>query len=184
MLRRLVWEHTSRWKSGAASILSIMSTAKCVRATWSLGFSASIIWILYALRRSLLCRSSCTVERVIVRNGKLAARIDLHGLRWNTSLMRVTYSSEVRVFPEDFTRNTLPVVLRLLSQDPTIFRLRSWRPSGLRSNTTLDKRKARRPNAIFSCATLWSADHLLREHSATERSVDGDERPHAIEQLL
>jgi hypothetical protein len=36
----------------------------------------------------------------------------------------------------------------------------------------------------FSVVQLFDADHLLRAHSATERSVDGDERPHAIEQLL
>jgi hypothetical protein len=34
-----------------------------------------------------------------VRNYKLAAGTDLRGLHWNAFLMRLTFSSEVRVFP-------------------------------------------------------------------------------------
>jgi hypothetical protein len=63
-------------KSGDLSILSSISTVKFVRATWSLSFSAWIIWILYALRWSLLCSTSCTVERGVC-NCKLAAQIGL-----------------------------------------------------------------------------------------------------------
>jgi hypothetical protein len=76
-----------------------MSTAKFVHATWSLGFSAWIIWILYTLRQSLLCSALCTVERGIYKC-KLAAHIDLRGLRWNASPMQLIFSSEVHVFPE------------------------------------------------------------------------------------
>jgi hypothetical protein len=55
-------KHTWQRKSSDVLILSSMSTANLVRATWSLGFSAWIIWILYTLRRSFLCSTSCTVE--------------------------------------------------------------------------------------------------------------------------
>jgi hypothetical protein len=75
-------KHTWRRKSGDASVLSSVSTAKFLRVVWSLGFSAWIIWIFYALRRSILCSTSYTVERWIC-NCKLAARIDFLGLRWN-----------------------------------------------------------------------------------------------------
>jgi hypothetical protein len=47
MERRLVRE--AHLEEEIASIISSMSTAKFVRATWSLDFSAWIIWILYAL---------------------------------------------------------------------------------------------------------------------------------------
>jgi hypothetical protein len=68
---------------------------------------------------TLLGGAYCVVHRKqveFVRNCKLAARIDFRELRWNTPLKRLTFSSEVRVFPRDFTRNKLPVVLSLLSQ--------------------------------------------------------------------
>jgi hypothetical protein len=91
---RFIWEHTWWRKSDDTPILFSMSTAKFVCATWSLGFSTWIIWILYALRRSLLCSTSCTIERGTCYC-KLAAWTDLCGLRWNASLMRSTFSSEV-----------------------------------------------------------------------------------------
>jgi hypothetical protein len=107
-------EHTWQRKSGDASILSSMSTAKFVRATWALSFRAWIIWILYALRQSLLCRTSCTVERDIC-NCKLGAQIFLRRLRWNASLMWLTFSSKIHVFAGDFTCDGLPGALSLLS---------------------------------------------------------------------
>jgi hypothetical protein len=42
--------------------------------------------------------------------------------------MRLTFSSEVRAFPKDFTHNKLPVVLSPLSQNRTVFRVGGWRP--------------------------------------------------------
>jgi hypothetical protein len=97
---------------------SSMSTAKSVRATWSLGLSALL-----------------DVE--FVRNCELAAaRIDLCVLRWNASLKWLKFSSEVRGFPGDFTRNRLPVVLSYWSRRLT---------SILRSKTTLDSRKRLQP---------------------------------------
>ena len=48
--------------------------------------------------------------------------------RWNASLMRSTFSSEVRGFPGDFTRNKLPVVQSLLSQNRMLFLVGGWRP--------------------------------------------------------
>jgi hypothetical protein len=42
--------------------------------------------------------------------------------------MRLIFSSEIRVFPGDFARNRLPVVLGLLSQSRMLFRVVSWRP--------------------------------------------------------
>jgi hypothetical protein len=95
-----------------------------VRATWSLSFSAWIIWTVYALQWSILSSTSCTIERGIC-NYKQAARIDLGRLCWNASLMRLTFSSEVCVFP-DFTHNRLPVVLSLLSQNWILFHIGGW----------------------------------------------------------
>jgi hypothetical protein len=57
----------------------------------------------------------CVAHRALL-NCKQEARIHLRGLRWNASLMRPTFSSEVRVFPGDFTCNRLPVALSLLSR--------------------------------------------------------------------
>jgi hypothetical protein len=111
-------KHIRRRKSGDTSILFSMYTAKYVRATWSLGFGAWIILILYAPRWSLLCSTSFTVER----------EIDLRGLRWNASLTRLTFSSEVRVFPGGFTRNTLSAVLSSLSRNQKLFCVGSRRP--------------------------------------------------------
>jgi hypothetical protein len=62
-----------------------------------------------------------------VRNCKLAARIDLRGLRCNACLMGVTFSSEVRVFPGDLTNNTILVVLSFLTQNLMLFRVGCWR---------------------------------------------------------
>jgi hypothetical protein len=76
---RLSEKHTWRRKSSDVSILSSTSTVKFMRATWSLGFSAWIIWILYALMQGLLCSTLCTAERGIC-NCKLAEWIDLRGL--------------------------------------------------------------------------------------------------------
>jgi hypothetical protein len=59
---------------------------------------------------------------------KLAARIDLCRLHWSSSLMWLTFSSEVRVFPEDFTRNRLPVVPSLFSQNRILFCIDGWCP--------------------------------------------------------
>jgi hypothetical protein len=52
---------------------------------------------------------------------KLTARIDLRGLHWNASLMWLTISSEVPVFPGDFIHNRLPAVISLLAQNRMIF---------------------------------------------------------------
>jgi hypothetical protein len=89
--------------------------------------SAGIIWILYSLRRSLLCSTLCTVEHGIC-NCKLAARIDLCRLRWNASLMQLTFSSGVHVCPGDFTHNRLPVVPSLPFQDQVLFHVGGWCP--------------------------------------------------------
>jgi hypothetical protein len=75
-----------------------------------------------------------------VPNCKLAARIDLRGLRWNASLMRLTFSSEVHVFQE-ILYATLPIVLSLLSQNRMLFPVGGWRPYILRTKMTLDSRK-------------------------------------------
>jgi hypothetical protein len=74
-----------------------------------------------------LCSTSCTVERGICYC-KPAALIDLRGSRWNASLMRLPFSSEVLVIPEDFTRKILSVVLSLLSQSRMFFRIGGFRP--------------------------------------------------------
>jgi hypothetical protein len=63
-----------------------------------------------------------------IRNWKLAAWIDLRGRHWNVSLMQLTSSSEVHVFPGDFTRNRQPVVLSLLSQKWMLFHVGGWHP--------------------------------------------------------
>jgi hypothetical protein len=58
-----------------------------------------------------------------VRNCKLLAQIDLRELHWNSSLKRLTFFSEVHIFPGDFTSNRLPGVLGLLSQNGMLFRV-------------------------------------------------------------
>jgi hypothetical protein len=70
----------------------------------------------------LLDRAFCVAHHALLNvefvcNCKLAAGIDLRALHWNASLMRLTFSSEVRVFPGDLTHNRLPVVLSVLSQN-------------------------------------------------------------------
>jgi hypothetical protein len=75
---------------------------------------------------TLLGGAVCVAHRALlnvefVRNCELAARIDLRGLRWNACQMRLTFYSDVRVFP-DFTLKRLPVVLSLLSQNRILFR--------------------------------------------------------------
>jgi hypothetical protein len=132
-------KHTWWRKVDDASVLSSMSTVKFMRTTWSLSFSTWIIWMLYALRWSLLHSTSCTVEREI-SNCKLAAWLNWRGILWNASLMRLTFSSEIRVFPGDFTCNGLPVVLSLLFQNRMLF-LFSRVMSILHSKMTLDSRK-------------------------------------------
>jgi hypothetical protein len=77
--------------------------------------------------QSPLCCTSRTVERGIY-NCKPAARIDLRGLRRNASLMWLTLSSEVLVFPGEFTHNGLPVILSLLSQKRMLFHVWGRRP--------------------------------------------------------
>jgi hypothetical protein len=93
-------KHTWRRKSGDASSVPSMSTAKFVCAIWSLSFSAWIMWIFYAtLRRSRLCSTLCTVECGIC-SCKLAAQIDLRRICWSASPMWSIFSSEVHVFQE------------------------------------------------------------------------------------
>jgi hypothetical protein len=116
-----------------------MSTPKFVRATWSLSFSAWIVWILFTLRQSLLYSISWTAECGIC-NWTLAAQIDLHRLHWNASLMRLTFSSEVHVFPGDFTCNRLRVFLSLLFENGMLFPCRRL-TSILCSKMTLDSCK-------------------------------------------
>jgi hypothetical protein len=101
MEHRLIREATWWRELGDAAILSSISTVKFVRATWSLCFSVWIIWILYA---SLLGRAFCVAHRALLN-------MEFH---WNASLMWLTFSSEVYVFPGDFTCSRLPVVLCLL----------------------------------------------------------------------
>jgi hypothetical protein len=57
---------------------------------------------------------------------KLAAQIDLRRIRRNASLMWLTFSSEILVFP-DFTCNRRPAGLSLLSQNRTLFCV-VWHP--------------------------------------------------------
>jgi hypothetical protein len=89
----------------------------------------------YALRRSLLSCTSCNVECGIC-NCKLAVWIDLRRLRWNASIIRLTFTSEVRVFL-DFARNGLPAVLSFFVPEPNAFLCRMLN-SILCSETTLD----------------------------------------------
>jgi hypothetical protein len=120
-------KHTWWRKSGDMSILSSISTVKSVRATWSLCFNARITWILYVLRSSLSCSTPCMLIVEFVCNCKLGARIDLRRLHWNASLMRLTFSPEVCVFP-DFTCIRLLLVLTLLPQTWMLFRIGGWHP--------------------------------------------------------
>jgi hypothetical protein len=91
------------------------------------------------LRRSLLCSTACNVEHGTC-NCKLAARIDLRGLRWNASLMRLTFSSEVRVVPGDFTHKQTTCSPQLVVPEPNAFPCRRL-TSILRSKPTLNSRK-------------------------------------------
>jgi hypothetical protein len=82
---------------------------------------------------TMLIGSFCVAHRALfnvefVRNCKLAARIDLRGLRCNSYLMRLIFSSEVHVFTGDFTSNVLPVVFSLLFQNWMLFRVGGWHP--------------------------------------------------------
>jgi hypothetical protein len=55
----------------------------------------------------------------------LVARIDLSGLRWNAPPMRLTFSSEIRIFSGDFIRNRL---LQFVVPVPMFFRIGGFRP--------------------------------------------------------
>jgi hypothetical protein len=156
-------KHTWRRKSGDASILSSIFIAKFVRATWSLGLSARIIWIFYAFRQSILCSTSCTVEREICTQLQASRTNWLHELRWNASLMRLAFSSEVHVFPGDSTCNRLPVVLSLLSQSRTIFLVGGRRPYCVLK---------RRWTAVRDCNSASHNTHWTR-YSARSRSPAG-----------
>jgi hypothetical protein len=117
---RHVRETPLQRKSGDAWILSSKFTPKFVLATWSLGFSIWIIWILWLLGEAFRVEHDALLNVEFVRSYKLAARVDLRGLR--------RISSDFHVFPGDFTRNRLPVVLSLLSQNWMLFRVGGWRP--------------------------------------------------------
>jgi hypothetical protein len=72
---------------------------------------------------TLLGGAFCIAHRAPLNVEFVTDRIDLRGLRWNVSLMRMIFSSEVRVFAGDFTRNRLSAVLSLLSQNRMLLRI-------------------------------------------------------------
>jgi hypothetical protein len=109
-----------RRNSGDVSILSSISTAKIVCATWSLGFHAWIILILCALKQSILSTTSCTAECGIC-NCRLTSQTDLHGLCRNASLMQLTISSEVPYLSRWFYIKQPTCSLKFAVPEPNAF---------------------------------------------------------------